>query len=134
MNELPEQPIKELVNLYNRITKSNARYMAYLRDSYDWFVMGFTHEDMEDVLLFLIRENKNNSFKYDLSLGKLLRDTARFQDLLTSATRVKRTKRTPKEQSLYELRKADEPQPIKPPVKVSAEFLADSIRNLKQLQ
>ena len=92
---------------------------------------------MELVVRYIQRENGKNDYKHSLRLSKLLDDLPRFNDLLSLATeaqtRMKNKTRTPKEQALFEARRADE-QPIKPPVKVSAEFLADSIRNLKQLQ
>jgi len=132
-----EQEGKALIDKYNSICHGVAKYEVYKRAVWE-FLRIFSESDFELVLKWLIKENARNDFKRSLELRKLLSDSERFNDLLSLATeaqtRIKNKTRTPKEQTLFESRRADEPQPVKPPVKVSAEFLADSIRNLKQLQ
>jgi hypothetical protein len=131
------QAIESLVNKFNALTNGQARPNLYERQAWE-FLKSFTEADMELVVKYIQLENGKNDYKHSLRLSKLLDDLPRFNDLLSLATeaqtRMKNKTRTPKEQALFEARRADEQQPIKPPVKVSAEFLADSIRNLKQLQ
>jgi len=131
------QSIESLVNKFNALTSGQARPILYERQAWE-FLKSFSEADMELVVKYIQRENGKNDYKHSLRLSKLLDDLPRFNDLLSLATeaqtRMKNKTRTPKEQALFESRRADEPQPVKPPVKVSAEFLADSIRNLKQLQ
>jgi len=132
------QSIESLVNCYNGLTNGVCRPRVYERAAWEFLQAGFTEADLTLVVKWLQRENGRNDFKRSIELRKLLLDMERFNDLLSLATeaqtRMKNKTRTPKEQALFEARRADEPQPVKPPVKVSAEFLADSIRNLKQLQ
>ena len=49
-------------------------------------------DDLEVVLRFLIRENRRNSYQYNISLGTLIRDHERFMDLLGEAQAKQRNR------------------------------------------
>ena len=131
------QSIESLVNKFNSITNGQARPILYERQAWE-FLKSFSEADMELVVKYIQRENGKNDYKHSLRLSKLLDDLPRFNDLLSLATeaqtRMKNKTRTPKEQALFEARRADELQPIKEPVRISKEFIAESIRQMKASQ
>lgn len=115
----PAEPLKAIHAIHVKLTGRESRYQVYERSLYDFVQAGFTAEDMEIVLAFMLRENKRNDWKYSLQLGKLLGDHERFQDLLSDAkARLRNMKKppTPKEIAIEQLRPtvAETPTPGRP--------------------
>lgn len=103
----PAEPLRAIHAVHVKLTGRESRYQVYERSLYDFVQAGFTAEDMEIVLAFMLRENKRNDWKYSLQLGKLLGDHERFQDLLSDAkARLRNMKKmpTPKEVAIEQLR------------------------------
>ena len=99
--------IQSLLDTYNTLTGSVARYGVYERAAFDWFKAGFTLDDFKLVIGYLKRENQRNDYKYSMKLSKLLNDHEHFNDLLNEATAKERNRikpRTPQQTVVDEFR------------------------------
>lgn len=125
---------ESLCNRFNLLTTGCARHKIYEREIWEFFKAGFVEADLALVVQYIISENRKNDCQYSLAFGKLIRDLPRFNDILSLATeraaRMKAKTRTPREQSLYELRRADEPPKNQEPVRFDREAMARAIKNL----
>jgi|SRR6185503_4096041 len=92
-----DRHFKRLHQTFCQITGFEPKYAIYERSWADYVTKGFTEADLRCVLLFLIGENRRNTFSYSLRLGKLLDfQYHHFADLLAEAQAKHRNRRSPK--------------------------------------
>lgn len=88
--------LEKILNVYTTLTGRAAGFIAYEYDLGKYAMAGYTAENMETVIKFMLRENSRNTFKYSLRLDKLLHDLGRFDSLLGEASaRMRNIKPTP---------------------------------------
>jgi len=101
----PTPIIAETHRIYCSLTRSEPNLAVWQRRLYDFVQAGYSPQDMEQVLMWLIRENKRNTYQRSLSLLKLM-DLEHFDSYLVDARAANRNFRpvTPKAQVLAQLR------------------------------
>lgn len=110
----PQSIVAELHRVYCALTGSSAKLMVWERDWLAFSQTGYTKEDLQSVLFWILRENKKLEKKYQRSvwLSKLIGDLRHFDDMLNEAQASNRNHKpaTPKAQVLQQFRGMSEPE------------------------
>jgi len=107
----PQPIIAEVHRIYSSLTGTSTNLRLWERDLFDFVQAGFTPQDMEQVLIWIMRENKKASeprYQKSTSLLKLIGDLRFFDSYLAEAKASNRNHKplSAKERALRELRPA----------------------------
>ena len=125
----PQAMISETHRIYCALTGTTPNLRIWERDLYEYVQAGFTPKDMEEVVIWILRENKKASeprYRKSLAPIKLFADLRLFDSYVTEARAENRNHKPPsaKERALRDLR----PQMVEPMGNGHARHISELLR------
>ena len=103
--------IAKLKDTYRRITGIEIHEMRHNELFFAFCQGGYTEQDLKDVLHWIDRENKKNSYQYSLRISNLIGDLDTFDERRAEAQRRKPAARSAGQRTVDSFRGYQEPLP-----------------------